>query len=415
MNRFFSWLCLVCSGLLLIVSCEEPLITGSDILPSDDNLAAIYTDTITVESVTVREDSLRSDELSTTIIGSMSDADFGNSYASVFTQVLLPSNNLDLGTNPVLDSVVLTLDYDGSYGTTDLPQTFRVYEVTEDFYKDSTYYSNQLFLFDATLLGEKANHVPNLSDSVFALEGGRDAHLRIRLDDAFGSDLVAQSNQNTFSDDEAFLEYLKGFFVTVDSNLTPDGLVYFDLISSLSKLTLYYHTDDEDSLFVDFPINSDCARVSHYEHNYNGSTVQTMLNDGTDPDSLIFVQGMAGHRVHVIFPHITSLGDVLINKAELRLKVKPGTIDPFVAPDFIASSEADTFGTPTTVLSVAELDDENLEYIYNLPNYTQRLIQVTDTDFGFVLSALGGGVAGNRAILRGDQNLKLHLTYTQIQ
>ena len=402
-------------GVLLIASCKEPLITGTDVLPSDGDLAAIFTDTLTVKSWIVREDSLRADELSNSIVGAMHDPDFGNTYAGFFTQVFLPSNNIDLGTSLTFDSLVITLAYDDSYGTTDLPQTFEVYRMTESIHKDSIYYSNELFGFDASLLGQRASHIPNFEDSLNVLEGKQAPHLRIKLDDTFGQDLLNQSGGGNFADNDAFLQYLKGFYITIDTTLVADGLVYFDLNSALSKLTLYYKDGNNTPLFFNFEINKDSARVAHFAHNYNGSTVEAFFLDGNESDSLLFLQGLAGFRINLAIPYITNLGDVVVNKAELVVNVKSGTVEPFDAPVSVAASEADTMGNPATLLRIVELDDDNLQYIYNLPNYTQRLLQGNEVDHGFVLFPVGSAVEANRAILKGQENIKLNLTFTKIR
>ena len=64
---------------LSLASCnKEPDLIGIDLLPDSDYLNLSFTDTSTIIAYTVREDSLRTDELSANLLGYMNDPVFGN-------------------------------------------------------------------------------------------------------------------------------------------------------------------------------------------------------------------------------------------------------------------------------------------------------------------------------------------------
>ena len=96
---------------------------------------------MTTESV----DSLRSDEPSSLLLGSIDDPIFGENISSFLTQISLSQSNIDLGSNPIVDSVVLSYSYSGYYGDLTSLNNIQVNYSDEKIYKDSIYYSNQDF------------------------------------------------------------------------------------------------------------------------------------------------------------------------------------------------------------------------------------------------------------------------------
>ena len=57
-------------------------------------------------------------------------------------QALLKENNIDLGTNPIVDSVIMSYTYSGYYGDLNEFSEIEIFELSNSIYKDSTYYSN---------------------------------------------------------------------------------------------------------------------------------------------------------------------------------------------------------------------------------------------------------------------------------
>ena len=120
---------------------------AGDVALSDDLLGLETIDTtITIYSYPVLSDSVKTDEISTAMfLGSFVDPVFGKSTAGIYSQFGYSSeNNLtqsgDLS-SVVFDSIVLSMPLVDLYGETD-PQTFEVYQMTENLFIDSAYYSN---------------------------------------------------------------------------------------------------------------------------------------------------------------------------------------------------------------------------------------------------------------------------------
>ena len=142
---------IICFSLTLIISfssCTDEDEVGLTILPTADPLNTVFNDTATVNTRLMLEDSLRSDELTIQLLGSDVSTDFGLSTASVYSQVNLEGTP-SFGFQPVADSLVLILSYSGYYGDTTGIQTVNVYQLDEDMYIDSSYYSNRNFAYNS--------------------------------------------------------------------------------------------------------------------------------------------------------------------------------------------------------------------------------------------------------------------------
>jgi hypothetical protein len=182
------------------------------------------------------------------------------------------------------------------------------------------YFSNTTFTTEPGILGRKRLVVPNLTDSVNVLGQDFPPHLRIRLSDRFGQELLAQSGGESFTNDTAFKNFFHGLSIIPDTNSTPysASLVYFNLYSLNSGLRLYWHTSNTDSNFLVFPITTDEVTTNYYKHTFGNSLVSKHLqNQTTTGDSLVFVQPLAGVQTRITIPNIQNLQDVIINKAEL--------------------------------------------------------------------------------------------------
>src|SRR5690606_2874332 len=129
----------------------------------------------------------------------MNDPVFGETRAGFYTQVRLSSNAVDFSsggtlTNLQVDSVVLALVYaDDQYGA-NFPQEYEVYELDEQLYSDSIYFSYRTIATkeEDLVTPESQVQTPAPEDEVF-LGGdtvGIDPQLRLGLDPAFGQMII---------------------------------------------------------------------------------------------------------------------------------------------------------------------------------------------------------------------------------
>ena len=185
--------------LAVLFACNDPDIIGLD-LPGSETF------TITNDSIenftikTISEDSLRSDESQNLLLGQINDPIFGDNKGSFCTQMLLPYNNINTIDNIVVDSVFLTYSISDHYGDLNESEDLQiaVYQLSEDIYKDSNYYSNESF-----------NYSPiNLVTNQFINEGDSttSSYINIQLENSFGEMLINETGGSTMVDDISFLE-----------------------------------------------------------------------------------------------------------------------------------------------------------------------------------------------------------------
>ncbi len=417
---------------LILVSCKNDEELGFEVQPQGDKIIVGFNNGSGITAYSVRDDSVRSDETLLNMAGSYFDPVFGTTTAGFYIQFRLKDNNVSFGPNPVVDSIVLAMAYGSYYGDISIGQTFRVYEVTQDFYRDSAYYSNKRFSINTTLL---ADHffVPKPNDSVTVFTTRYAPHLRIRLDDAFGQHFLDQSGNANLSDNTNFLSFFKGLYVVAEPSSVKAAMLYFSLLSVPSSLAIYYHNDDADSLIYGFAINENSARVNTFEHyGYAGANhdfQQQIAGDTVRGNQILYLQAMAGTKTFIRFQGLRSLfqdNSIVVNKAELIVPVE-GDNDGFVKPAQLTlvriNSDSSLSFLPDELYGSAYFggvyDPARTAYSFNIATYIQNML--INEDYGGVglyLSISGASVKGDRLVINGpahpDNNLRLEITYTKI-
>ncbi|MEZ4988950.1 MAG: DUF4270 family protein [Saprospiraceae bacterium] len=315
-------------------SCADPTFVGSELL-EDDRVDAVFTDTVTIHSRTVRGDSVVTYpgivDLGSYLFGDYQDPHFGRTYSEIYVQPTLEISSFSFLTpnfkDVTVDSVVLVLPYsaDGFYGNTEVPFSLDVYELTDSLSLDSIYYSSTKLNY-STFLGSKT-FLPRL-DSITFIDYRTSspdtvslAQLRIPMDRGFGFRL-AEADTSVYLTNTAFLEYFKGMAI-VPSAPTP-GMISFDLVPSGGSYDggIYvYFQRDSVPLQYRFPISYYSPVVSHFENDYAGATVESFINNPNLSDSLAVVQGTEGLMMELEFPNLEGLQDVILNKAELLIPI----------------------------------------------------------------------------------------------
>lgn len=408
---------------MIVAACnKKPEQIGANLQPDQDRIQVLHTDTIAINAYSVLEDSIRTDEPAQILLGSMFDPAFGKTVASFYTQLRLSSNAPDFGTNPVLDSLVLQLAYSGYYGDTTAMQTIRVQELVHDIYLDSNYFSNQHIVRDPFDYANKQFY-PR-PKSPFPLNGDTlQAMIRVRLSDQspdLGNKILNAPAEFLVSSD-MFAEYMKGIFVTVDPVVSDGAISYFDLPSNLSRATLYYHNDSEDSLRYELMISANTVRFNHFEHfNYADASpefkAQLLQGDTSLGQEKLYLQAMGGLRVYIGFPNLKRLVQttgkkMIINEARL---IFPGYEDE---PDFTPPGKlalVKRIGDDQKyVIMEDQLDGENYfdgnykasvnEYHFRITRYVQNLIDLDadEEDYGLYALIIGASSKADRWIFNG--------------
>ncbi|MCK5839093.1 MAG: DUF4270 family protein, partial [Bacteroidales bacterium] len=113
----FTYAILITIALMLILSScnKKPEALGLDLVDNNP-LGVEFNDTVSIVAFSVFEDSARTDELSTVLLGSIFDPVFGITTTNIYSQLSLTAVSPDFGTNPLCDSMVMAIDYAGYYG-----------------------------------------------------------------------------------------------------------------------------------------------------------------------------------------------------------------------------------------------------------------------------------------------------------
>lgn len=422
---------------VVLLGCKKPEDIGQEIvaLPGD-LLGVAFTDTVSVRAYSFTIDSVPTKSIDRYMLGALLDPVFGSSAAGIYTQVRLANNDLDFGTNAVCDSIVFGLDYTGFYGDTAALQHIKIYELDEDMFYDSVYYSNQSLAVKSTPIFDE-DVVFNLTDSVYVSGGLSKPHLRMNLDKSFGEHILSMSGQSELSNNEEFLKFIKGFYIIADENTTPGGgMAYMDLLSSYSRISLYYHNDEGDTTFEHFLINVNSTRYSFFDHfdYYNASSDfknQVLLKDTLMGEQQLYIQPMAGVRTYINFPHLLELrnnNNIAIQQANLIVNVA-GLSDTssYPAPFHISLVGINDEGNNiiltdylegTTYFGGSYLPNTN-QYVFNITHTIQEILLGTSKISGLRLIVSGEAVLANRAIIQGTDvgadRMRLKIYYTDVK
>lgn len=420
--------------LLSVLSCKkEPDLIGIDLLPESDYLHMSYTDTSTIVAYTIKEDSLRTDELGTTLLGYLNDPVFGNTLASFYTQYRLPTNNVTFGTNAEPDSIVLTLVYSGIYGDSASQHTVKVYELADTIAVENNYYSFSTVGVKPDLIGQ-ATFVPNLKNADSVKGQYMPPHLRIVLSQEFAKSIV-NAGAETLSSNSYFQKVFKGLHVTAEQQATtPTGsILYFDLMNELSRVTIYYHNDADTAKSIKLLINDACARFNNYNHfDYAAADpglLQQFSGDTAAGRNRLFVEAMGGTKVKIRIPYLKNIpekANIAVNEA-LLIFTNENPENTLAPPRLLAMKARTKEGKSVSLIDEALGADyfggryhNKREYRFRITKYVQdRMRNPNQSDHGLVLSVTGASLLGNRVVLNGtaagQNRVKLVIYYTLIE
>ncbi|CAG0992988.1 hypothetical protein FLAV_02411 [Flavobacteriales bacterium] len=414
-----------------------------------NDLLGIFSDTSTVITSQRLIDSLATSKTTWNLLGIMNDEVFGITTAGFATQVHLSSTSVSFGNPQELkcDSVLLSLETDAGYGNVLSPISVSVFEISDHLDFDNSYYNTTQINYYNNPIGSKSFRL-NFTDSV-VLDGSKAApHIQIKLNRSFGDKILQQGG---FSSNDDFLSVVKGIYVVPTNNFSvPSGsntykmfpgyqwalapgsgsVSYIDLISSVSRLTIYYtNTNTGVSTKYQFNITNQCARFTTFQHQYAATPVENALSGNPADTTLLYLQSMAGVSVKIETPYLSAYqteGKIAINKAELILPVQQGTTAPFGLPDKLVLVAVDSAGQDLFIKDYFEseshyggkYDATRGAYVFNITRHVHQVVNGEKENYGFYLYVSGRAVNASRLILQNEKSLaspiKLNLIYTKI-
>lgn len=430
MKRFAKFASLAI--LVGLLSCEKDVTSiGVDIQPPDDRLEVSRTDSLRLTAYRLMDDSTGTSTLFRSPLGQMRDPVFGYTKADLFTQVRLPSNNVLFDNNPICDSVKLFIRFDdpGMYGPTDEPGTLgiTVYEMTEkmESVADTFYYSNKTFDFDPVALLDTL-FVPSLEDTLESGETRPDT-MELRLPSSLGQ-YILNGTEDDLLNNTNFSEYFKGLHIT---SRVSSEIFYLDMPDPATRMTIYYHNDELDSLSYSLTFNSNTQRSNRLYHDYGATALSAKPVDTTGyGEKELYVQGLNGMRTAVEIPGLKDLADsnLIINQALIEFPIVPGSNAIWEEASNMVLLRIDSTGKTHTLLDQAEGSEHFLggfnssenKYTFNIARHVHSVINGDAPNEPLVLVVSGNAIRANRAVLRGsdpslfgDDRMKLILTYTK--
>ncbi|RYZ56427.1 MAG: DUF4270 family protein [Sphingobacteriales bacterium] len=451
---------LFAAGFLLfgLNSCKEDTILNADIIPAGDTVSLSTTDSITILTKTVFDDSFITSQSVTGIplyhpIGTVAtDPYFGKSHAASYFQVIPPTLGFTFPKTP--DSAFIILPYSGfTWGDTTDPnatQTFTVYEVTDSLSRDSVYYNFTNKAVDrsaAGVIGSVTVSLKAVKDSMERNGKLRPPHLRIPVSAAFITKMKTESDKSESALDTypAFFRFLKGLYVEPDTN-NGRYMSYFRLDGNdeYSRANiLFYYTEDSVKTQSFYYTSTYNAHYTRFRRNFSGTPTGALIASTIVSDSVIIIQNEPGAVGDLKFPFIKNLPKQPINKAELIIteySFAGDNKDKFTSPARIFPIGIDAEGKSYTILDRFPLSSASPlvfmdgtrrtmqlgpitvnQYILNIPREVQRaIVEQRDT---LHLRISGASTypgayrligAGGKSFSNPSMRVKLNIVYSKI-
>lgn len=452
-NKFFYKYKYLIAGLLIVLSfaaCEEYSNIGLEVLPGGD-LIEIRNRLIKddISAFTHKEDSIRTDEASRSLLGSFNDSLFGTTTIDFATQFRLPAFP-DFGEdNPQPDSVKLYLYYRIIYGDTITKQKLRVYELESSIDRDQNYTQDVDLksLASDKLLGQiefnpKIKLDSASKDTFYQL-------ISIPLDFSLAEKLFYADSTDLVNND-VFLEYFKGLYIESEKITNQGGAILtLETLSSGSfrgsGLVLFYHNDslksevdvNKDSvLLMPYVVTQYSARINRIVHDYTSAPFYTNLGSETNEDSLIYVQSSGGLCSRILIENLETWKDSMrivdndtlrygINKAELIFQIDTlaSQIRRFPPPEqllFLVDTIGGKLKLPIDYVFSPSFYGGYLQkdytYRFNITQHVQQIIEGKAPNHGFYLVPAFKNNQANRTVLKGSTSktgIKLNITYSK--
>ncbi len=435
LNNFFR-ISLFILLTVLVISCEEgPTPIGTGLLPDRDFVTTLGTDTMSVRSYTMYDNSFRSDNPSISYLGQLNDPYFGTTTAEFVTQIRLAAA-WD-GKSFTIDSVKLNLHLSVSKGNASVTHNLRLSEISSQIYTDSVYYSNRKV--DTTGYGISLVLPKLRADTINDIE--------MVVPNSFGEYLTRDTTQLFYSNSKPdFRSFFKGLYFRITPSPDP-VMLDISLLSTTtssgyfnSYFTLYMHDDAGVSKIYYFVLDATNTNAAFnlIRHDFSTATLGNKMANRNDTifshrDTLSYLQYLNGVYTLIKIPGLETLKKTLsfkgiaINKARVSIPIyfdgtmyTPSTVSPsivlryhtkdgteYVVPDYTIDTYHSFFGG--VVDSVANV------YTFNIPGFVQGYLKDPTDNLKPELE-LFQGYGTKSAILKANNSktpVKFELTYTK--
>jgi hypothetical protein len=408
---------------VLIGSCDnEPDNIGRDLLPSGDDFTVSFDSTELVYGYNKLSDSIRAGYKENYLLGSMTDPFFGKSRAEILTTISSSYTSGEFGSNPVIDSVIFSICWKVLYGEGQEPLQLHLYEFNELLRYDSAYYSNM------DMTGKYRQ--PELGS--VQLPAG-DTLARIFITDTVFLNKFLYAEDTILSNSDYLQELMYGLYLTTDDPSDEGGIVSINFDDPGNGLYFYYYNDSDVSLSQSYSlINGVNGRVNMFRHDRTGYPLEEYLQAGSDNDSLLFVQSMAGITPRIRFPQMERWLDsmpVAINEARLTFTMVDTVLTlqhqkyfPASLALYLVQEDGTLARTYDNILDAGsyggDFDEETQSYSFTIKVQIQGILAGNVSNLEMVLMPASTAETVSRAGIYGwnerdyRKRLRLEITYT---
>ncbi|MBD0831065.1 DUF4270 domain-containing protein [Aestuariibaculum sediminum] len=361
-----------------LIACDSEFASvDSNVLGDENTNFQTNKESLPILAYNKKLDSLQIDGLSSYLLGVFNDPAYGQTTASIVTQLTPSTFSPNFGDETVIDSVVMTIPYYSRINDSD--ENGNLYTIGDSLYGDAnapiklSVYKNNYYLrdFDPNgSLGEAQNYFSkgdgevNMTDN-FSINGTStinfDEHkgdllfenlaflpssdrirldtfdeedgsleettyiapaLRVKLDTEFWkTTIIDQEDNDVLSSSSVFKNYFRGLYFKAEATSTSGQMVMLDLSASNANITIYYSYSattgtGDNAITTDFN--------STYTLNFSGKTLNTFINDynkvsladgnQVDGDEKLYLKGTEGSMGVVnLFPTEADLENFINN------------------------------------------------------------------------------------------------------
>ena len=334
--------------ILAIVACDQDFDSiESDVIGLKNFNTGSYP--IPITSYNKKLDSLKINNLSANLLGVYNDPVFGQTKASIITQITPAQFNPSFGDNPVIDSVVLTIPYYNKITSTDETGN-SVYSISDSLFGDApiklSIYQNNYFLRDFnpnTELSDSQNYyshageIVNTNDNFAITETntinfddqkgpliyeddafipssnaivlkkvGPDGtettertapSLRALMDtDFWATAIIEKEGSDDLSNANKFYNYFRGLYFKAEAINNEGNMLLFNIADAGSNITIYfsYNTsaDGTEQFQNTYVLNFNGNRLNPFINNYNLVSLEN--GDKTNGDEKLYLKGAEG-------------------------------------------------------------------------------------------------------------------------
>lgn len=280
-------------SLLALFSCKKDEGNlGAYISENSDKMKAGIVDSLEITTYSSIKDSVITSGRTAQNLGYINSSDFGISKCSIFASLVPDSlDRVFPNSNYTINSFYIQLNITDYYGK-NIDQNFQVYKLNESVKENLNYYD-----FDSLAIGEKlGSFTINVSDSGI---------YNFNLDSSAGRHLFSDASDD-YSSKDAFKSFFGGICILPVN--TPDlneGAIYQISKTGISLHLTFSTTNEMDDHYdteIIYNIENENNVFAKFNHNFDGSEANSILNDSTLGQQEFFTQGLSGTCGKIKFP-----------------------------------------------------------------------------------------------------------------